>query len=72
MRYFWKNHGCRILNKLVKILHETGRIRTQSLSQTSKGKIDKITDDKPSKQLFPKQLATVTFTELNKLDTQKC
>ena len=38
---------------------------TQSLSQTSEGKIDKhiltinkITGDKPSKQLFPKQVAT--------------
>ena len=43
----------------------TDRIRTQSLTQTSKGKMDKhiptnnkITGDKPSQQLFPKQVAT--------------
>ena len=33
---------------------------------------NKITGDKPSKQLLHKQVNAVTFTELNKLDTQKC
>ena len=46
----------------------TDRIRTQSLSQTSKGKMDKqiptnnkITSDKPNQQLFPKQVATQPY-----------
>ena len=46
-------------------MYTSDRIRTQSLSQTSKGKMDKhiptnskITGDKPSQQLFPKQVAT--------------
>ena len=56
----------------------TDRIRTQSLSQTSKGKMDKhiLTNNR----ITDYELATlsqtgcysVTFTELNELDTQKC
>ena len=54
----------------------TGQIRTQSLPKTSKGKVDKhlLTNNRIIQlQLFPKLVATqLPFTELNKLDTQKC
>ena len=56
---------CSFENKISKDTSGTDRIRTQSLSQISKGKVDKhiptnnkITDDKPSHKLFPKQMAT--------------
>ena len=49
----------------------TGRIKTQCLSQTSKGKYiltnNKVTGDKPSMQLFSKQVAT-QLPLLNKIN----
>ena len=33
---------------------------------------NKIADDKPSEQFSQTGVNSVTFTELNKLDTQKC
>ena len=51
--------------KISKDTSGNDRIKTQSLSQTSKGQMDKhiptnnkITNDKPSQQLFPKPVAT--------------
>ena len=62
------------VNKRSKDTSGAGRIKTQSPSQTSKGKTDKhiltdnrIIEDEPNKQLFSKQV----FAELNELDTQK-
>ena len=54
-----------ITNQMSKDTQGTGRIKTQSLCQISKRNMDtnalinnKITGDKLSKQIFPKQVAT--------------
>ena len=70
-----QSHGTELIIIVVRY-SGTGQIRTQSLPQTSKGKVDKLvlTNNRIIQlQLFPKLVATqLPFTELNKLDTQKC
>ena len=54
-----------ITNQMSKDTQGTGRIKPKAYAQTSKRELDnytlinnKITSDKPSNQLFPKQVAT--------------
>ena len=65
--------------KLVKILQELTESELKSLSQASKGKMDKhiltnnkIKGDKPLAALSQIGGNSATLTERNKLETQKC
>ena len=60
------------INSISKDTSGTGRIRTQCLSQISKGIIDKHILKITKLQMIIRVSNSCAFTELKKLDTQKC